>query len=345
MNIGTIYYLIPDIFRQKFSLRQFVRASLQGWGIEYIKSCFRDGKKPVGGVKVFYQHVKSLRELGFKADVIAMGKFDGNIYYPDIKALNIRDTGFDLKENDVVLATEFCPYDALKFRNAIKIMFAQSWIFLHSRLDPTDREKSYRELGYDYVISCSDYITRTIKAINDEDCVTITNAIDDTVFYPDPVLREKNTVLCLPRKNARDIETIRKIVERKNPAVRFHYADGLDEAGIAEAFRRADLFLASGYPEGFALPSIEAMFSGAVVVGFAGRGGREFMIDGVTALVSEDGDCISVSENLIQLLSDDKKKEELRAKARQVVQESYKIDHLKTRLKAFYDALNEKIVK
>ncbi|HRW30019.1 MAG TPA: glycosyltransferase family 4 protein, partial [Emcibacteraceae bacterium] len=181
------------------------------------------------------------------------------------------------------------------------------------------------------------------KALNNEDCVTISNAIDEKVFYPKTSIREKNTVLCLPRKNAQDIATIRKIVERKIEDVRFQYADGLDETGIADAFRRADIFLASGYPEGLALPPMEAMFSGAVVVGFAGRGGREFMIDGETALVSEDGDCISAAENLISLLSNDTKKEDLRDKARQVVMQNYKIDDLKMRLKSFYDALDGKI--
>ncbi|MCP5381740.1 MAG: glycosyltransferase family 4 protein [Kordiimonadaceae bacterium] len=345
MKIGTIYYLIPDIFRQKFSLRQFLRALRQGNGIDYIKACFKDRKKAVGGVKVFYQHVKLLRELGYNADVLALGSFDGNIYYPDITALNIRDFGCDLKENDVVVASEFFPYDALKFKNAIKIMFAQSWVFLKMTLNEQDREKSYRDLGYDYVISCGDYITRTIKAVNGEDCITISNGIDDSVFFPDPALREKNTVLCLPRKNPQDIDMIRKIVEREIPYVRFKYADGLDEAGIADAFRRADIMLASGYPEGLPLPPLEAMFSGAVVVGFAGRGGRQFMINEKTALVSEDGDCVSAAENLISILKNDEQKERLRENALQFVLESYKIDDLKDRLKSFYDMISDPTIK
>ncbi len=58
---------------------------------------------------------------------------------------------------------------------------------------------------------------------------------------------------------------------------------------IAEHFREADIFLAIGYPEGFALPPLEAMACGCAVIGFTGGGGLDHMIDGKTALVAEDG--------------------------------------------------------
>ncbi|MDL2306905.1 glycosyltransferase family 1 protein [Desulfovibrio sp. OttesenSCG-928-C06] len=66
-------------------------------------------------------------------------------------------------------------------------------------------------------------------------------------------------------------------------------ADGLDKsvelveiagksrAEVAGILAGADIFLSTGFPEGFALPPLEAMACGAVPVGFSGQGGFEYM--------------------------------------------------------------------
>ena len=205
----------------------------------------------------------------------------------------VREDGYD-----IVVASEFAPYDAVQFKKCRRVVFVQSWCFMKMKFHEEDKDKSYRDLGFDHVISCGDYITKTVNVLNNEDCVTIANGIDSDVFFPDDPVRIKNRVMCLTRKNPQDIKTITSIVKREVPDVEFFYADGLNEQEIAEAYRQSDIMLASGYPEGLPLPPLEAMFSGAIVVGFTGRGGRQYMIDEETALVSEDGDCIDVAENL-----------------------------------------------
>lgn len=342
MNIGTIYYLIPDIFKAKFSLRWFLFHVRRGEGISYINSCMTNRKNVIGGIKVFYQHVKYLRELGYDAHALALGSFDGNVYFPEIEAKNIKDVGYELKENDIVVATEFSPYDAFKFKGCRRVVFVQSWCFIKMKFRDEDKDKSYRDLGFDYVISCGDYITKSVKLLNGEDCVTIANGIDGEVFYPDDDVRIDNRVICLPRKNPEDIKTITTIVKREVPGVEFFYADGLDERGIAEAYRKSDILLASGYPEGLPLPPLEAMFSGTVVVGFSGRGGRQYMIDEKTALVSADGDCIGASENLIRVLDDKALKERLRAEGLEITK-NFTLERLKTAIDNFYKRVEQDI--
>lgn len=333
----TIYYLIPDIFRNQFSVRVLLRSFRRGKAAAYLKSCMSDNKSAIGGIKVFYQHIICLRELGYDAHPLALGGFDGNLFFPEIKSINFGDV--EVTETDIVVATEFCPYDGLRFTKATKIMFAQNWSPIIPRKHIEDKHRSYRELGYDHVISCGDYITRFINGVHNEECYSIPNGIDEHVFFCGDNMREENRVLCLPRKNADDIETIKKIVERQVPNVNFILADGLSEQAIALEYRKSDIFLASGYPEGFGLPAVEAMHSGCVVTGFAGRGGREFLIHERTALIAEDSDTIVAAEHLIRVLQDKVLKERLRRAGSDIVK-IYTLEAMKKRIGDYYLSLN-----
>lgn len=340
--IGTIYYLIPDIFKKKFSSREFIRRLRRGEAFRYVRDCFVLKKRAIGGIKIFYQHCKILRELGFNAYPLALGGYDGNLYYEDIKSKKLAEIGTNLRSNDIVVVTEHSPYDGLMFNNCKKIMFAQSWIYLSARFKEKDKEKSYRELGYDYVISCGAYITQTIKTLHNEDCITISNGVDTDIFYPDEKVRINNRVMCLPRKNNADIQLIKKIVLKRLPGIEFVEVDGVSESEIAFEYRKSDIFLATGYPEGFGLPPLEAMFSGCIVVGFAGRGGRQYLIDDETALISEDGDCTDAACNLLSLLTNPELKSKLRANTEKITKD-FTSQAMKSRIKDFYLELNNDI--
>lgn len=342
--MGTIYYLIPDIFQRKFNLREFYRHVKRGEGKAYWNQCRRINKRAIGGIKIFYQHIQQLSALGFNAVPLAMGNFDGNLFYPEIKSKHVSEVGFELQPNDVVVATEFSPYDATQFNNCKRVMFAQSWIYLKPRFKAEDQEKSYRELGYDYVISCGDYIARTIRGLHNEECVSVSNGIDGSVFFADDSVRKAKRVMCMPRKNSEDIETIKSIVKRQYPGVDFVDIDGVSESEIAKEYRQSDIFLSTGYPEGLPLPPLEAMFSGCVVVGFAGRGGRQYMINEQTALVSEDGDCINAAEDLLRVLNDDELKERLRQNSLDEMSQ-YTLHAMQERVGRFFDLVAADIAK
>ena len=51
----------------------------------------------------------------------------------------------------------------------------------------------------------------------------------------------------------------------------------LDETGVAACLRESLIFLSLGQHEGLPLPPAEAMACGAIVVGYDGFGGREYM--------------------------------------------------------------------
>lgn len=336
-----IFYLVNDVYRGTIDPVVFANRFIRGRAQDYLARQRKRRRRAVGGIKVHYQHCLALRAAGFEAYPLVFGNFDGNVFGFDLEALNIRDVGFDLDADDIVVSTEFDLYDGLQFKNCRRIVFAQNWINIQRRRKPEDRWSSYRAMGFDDVMVCSQYIADAIAMIDNEPAHVITNGIDPDIFYPDPTVRQPNRILCLPRKNAGDLAAIRNMVLKKVSNVEFVEIDGVPEREIADAYRRADIFLATGYPEGFGLPPLEAMFSGCAVVGFAGRGGREFMIHDQTALVAEDGDTVMAARYLVDLVQDAARKEALRAGGA-AMREVYTIERMNKAVVDYFTALTNR---
>ena len=337
-KIGNIYYVIDDIGSANFDLIGFLRAIKNLAFLRYLKSIIINNERPIGGCKIAYTHCLLLRKAGYNAIPIRMGRYRGDFYGFDIEPVAVRKVKNRIKSNDIIVATEFFPYSIDKFGDAIKVVFVQNWINLDRRLKQKDRQKNYLDIGYDHVMTCSDYVTRLVKQKMGIDAYTVTNGIDFSVFYSDSNVREEKRILCLPRKNPQDISRIKEIVLSKYADAEFVEAHMLTEAELADEYRKADIFLATGYPEGFGLPPLEAMACGCAVVGFTGGGASEFMIHNKTALVAGDGDCYLAAQHIIKLLLDSEQKEKLRYAGYQKSQE-YSLDAMDRRLRMFFDNL------
>ncbi len=307
---GTLYYLIPDAHQKDFRLRELWRAAKRGRPIEHIRQNWFRKHKPIGGVKVAYQHVEMARELGYHAEMIRLGSYEGNFFGFNVKPLHIRDVGYTLRPEDTVICPEFIPYEGLRYVNCKKVLFVQNWRWIYTHFRPEDEGKSYCDLGYDALLSCSDYITELLNREPDGRVFQVPNFIDLNKFVTAPKARETGVVMALPRKNPDDLKAIIKACDTLQ--VQFNLVDGVSEAEIIEQYQRSDVFLATGYPEGFALPPLEAMACGCAVVGFTGGAAREFMIDGETALVAADGDTSAATTALQRVMRDDALKARLR---------------------------------
>ncbi|ABW02295.1 glycosyltransferase family 4 protein [Caldivirga maquilingensis] len=80
---------------------------------------------------------------------------------------------------------------------------------------------------------------------------------------------------------------------------------------LARLYSSADAFLFTSYVEGFGLPPLEAMASGTPVVTTDCLGNRDYVIDGVNALVAKPGDVEGLANSLIKILMDEKLRERL----------------------------------
>lgn len=329
-----VFYLIPDLYRRvPFSFKKLFRNIQQKKAKQYLRRCLFQIHKPTGGVKVIYQHCKLLREMGVDAKPLLMGKYHGNFFDFDIPTVRYKEIKDDIGVNDIIVATEFKPYQGKLFKEAKKILFLQNWIGVTRWLHPEDHNKSYLDIGYDKVVTCSQYCSDYVSEKMNIPTSTITNGIDLTLFRPSKEKRINNRILAMSRKNPQDLSIIQQIMKEKGFEIRV--VDGLTQAELIEEYQAADIFIATGYPEGFSLPPLEAMACGAVVVGFTGGAAAEYMIDEETALVCSDGDARGLTEKLIGLLTDTRRKELLRAGGLSKAQD-YGMAKMQEQLKAFY---------
>ena len=86
-----------------------------------------------------------------------------------------------------------------------------------------------------------------------------------------------------------------------DPGVRYVSSPSDEEVG--ELFCQASVFVQTSIHEGFALPPLEAMATGTVVVCTDAHGNRDFCVDGVNCLMP-DADARSVAAALTRLLAD-----------------------------------------
>jgi len=340
-NIGKIYYLIPEMQTREFKPRWFLSDLLKGNGGKHIQKYWFRKPKPVGGIKVIFQHCMILQELGYDAHPLRLGKYEGNFFGYPIETLSVDNVGYTLADNDIVVVPEYLPETIKKFQCGTKILFAQNWPHLYQRSLMKTAGISYIEYGYDYILSCSQFISNKLHREPANRVHLVNNFIDHSIFKPDPSARIEGRIMALPRKNADTLKEIQKILENEN--YQFHLVDGLTEAEIVTEYQKSDIFLATGYPEGFGLPPLEAMACGACVAGFTGGGAGEYMVDGSTALVADDGDARKASQHIKRLMEDKLLKENIRAMGSKATK-SYSRERTLSQLGAFYSSLNTDMV-
>ncbi|AGW12135.1 glycosyltransferase [Megalodesulfovibrio gigas] len=190
-------------------------------------------------------------------------------------------------------------------------------------------------LGWDrlpaHFLAISAPVARFIKDVLGQDAPILRPAVDGAVFFPEAVpasapqgVREVR-IAWMPRKNKALGQQIQAALAhrlRQTPALRgrvvWEPVHGLDQQGVAQALRRSQIFLATGFPEGCPLPPLEAMASGCLVTGFAGHGGWDYLRqawDGLpgpwfeshpdapgNALIAPDGDVLAATLALEQAL-------------------------------------------
>ncbi len=154
------------------------------------------------------------------------------------------------------------------------------------------------------------------------DATLIPPGIDLERFRPLPaVARRQDMVLALGRSNP--LKNLRLTIEawRRLPAPRpelclfgiepelgqaesgLRYVDTPSDEQVNQLFNQATVFVQTSIHEGFCLPALEAMATGAAVVCTDAHGNRDFCVDGDNCLMPES-DRAAVTGSLARLLSD-----------------------------------------
>lgn len=198
-------------------------------------------------------------------------------------------------------------------------VYCQNWAFLFHGLPEKIKWQDLKVqfLAVSYPVAL--FLEKVLKA----NVPIIRPVIDTNIFQP-PVSKPQEIIRIgyMPRKNRAQIKQIQRIYAERNPQEQIDWfpIQGLEQRAVARALQTCHIFLCSGYPEGFALPPLEAMACACFSLGFTGYGGWDYMRQYQTketdpesllrkvpwqgnGLWSADGDTLSVSLDLEKAIS------------------------------------------
>lgn len=224
-----------------------------------------------GGIKTTYRHAELLAELGF----------DAVVYQPDGLP-----SWFETRAKWVARVSP-TPDDILVFPESLngplmdmmklparKILFCQAHYYtLFNAVAPN----RYHELGFER-IACQSKVAKGFleRVLRLSDIAVLPCFIDAGLFYPRP---KSMQIATIPKKLPREAAAIQKIFSLKYPdlaSTGWEILENRSERETAEIFGRSAVVLSLPFLESFGLVPLEAMASGALVVGFTGYGGQEY---------------------------------------------------------------------
>jgi hypothetical protein len=257
----------------------------------------RDIKVPSGGVRRLYRHVEVLVKHGYDAAIAHWTQGFRVPWFESPAPVLYWSEGLRLSPTDILVIPEghadvIAGTAGAEYR---RVVIALSWSFIYRDLKPG---LDWRDFGITDIIAGSNYVQEFIKVAMGMDSSVIASGIDLSLFRPSKKVRQ---IACMPRKNRDVLHMIVCIFRSRFPEyadVPFVPIDGMRDVEVSSIMSSSDVFLATGFPEGLARPALEAMASGCIVVGFAGRGSREYMTDGVNCYVREDYDALGAAIDL-----------------------------------------------
>jgi len=227
-----------------------------------------------GGIKTAYRHAELLTEMGF----------DACVYQPDGPP-----SWFETSAKALRLLTQPAPGDVFVFPEAIngplvelartrtaatKVLFCQAQYYALFNAVPPEE---YHTLGFARV-ACQSAIAKGFleRVLHFENVAVIPCFIDTALFHP----REKTMqIAAIPKKLPREAAAINAALRLKYPelaSIPWAVIENKPEREIADIFGRSTVVLSLPFLESFGLVPLEAMASGAIVVGFHGHGALEY---------------------------------------------------------------------
>jgi Glycosyl transferases group 1 len=226
-----------------------------------------------GGIKTAYRHAELLGEVGIDACVYQP---EGAPSWFETRA-NVMTAWRPPSQGDVLVFPEAINgplVELVKAKTpAKKVLYCQAQYYALFNAIPPDE---YRTL-FDRV-ACQSAIAKGFleRVLHVQDVALIPCFVDTALFHP----REKvMQVAAIPKKLPREAAAINAVLRLKYPELAstpWAVIENKSEREMAETFGRSTIVLSLPFLESFGLVPLEAMSSGAIVVGFHGHGALEY---------------------------------------------------------------------
>jgi hypothetical protein len=226
-----------------------------------------------GGIKTAYRHAELLAEMGFDACVYQP---EGAPSWFETSAKALRSLNQPAR-GDVLVFPEAINGPLVELARAKtpakKVLFCQAQYYaLFSAIPPEE----YRTL-FDRV-ACQSAIAKGFleRVLHFETVALIPCFIDTALFHPHDKTMQ---IAAIPKKLPREAAAINAVLRLKYPELKsipWSVIEDKPEREIADIFGRSTIVLSLPFLESFGLVPLEAMASGAIVVGFHGHGALEY---------------------------------------------------------------------
>jgi hypothetical protein len=240
-----------------------------------------DGEHGSGGQAVNLEHVLALRRLGYDARYLVLRRKPDPAFRPHFPP------GVDLpwqlgtggiEASDIVVVGEMFAQGALEVGStpARKLIHNQN---------PFYTFMAFRDVGALHTWGCEAILTASrfgadeLRRLGWDGPMEVVRPALDPVFAATPPARDRLRVATMPRKRNIEHSLIKGALGSLRPdlaGVGWAVIEGMSRAETAQLMAACDIFLSLSNREGLGLPPLEAMATGALVVGYHGMGGREY---------------------------------------------------------------------
>jgi glycosyltransferase involved in cell wall biosynthesis len=292
-----------------------------------------------GGIKVHFQLAELEKQLGHISYVAFPQCSIPTWFKHSVTCISYDDAKEFLKTKTfprVVIGWE--DIDVLKqFDADVRVAYIQGESLIkHSFMDFDLLEKNYKGKIW--------YSSKWNRSANKAPTGPLVSPyINPTVFYPNtiPSILSKLQLLVLTRKEGRKKwdEVERHLLPQVKNRLGITFLDDTTEEQFAKVLRNSDIFFTHSYPEGLGLPSLEAMASKTLVIGYSGGGGNDFMLSGENCFNSPTGDARGVAEILSLITHSSFNPQSIVEKGYATALSKYSKDHTLDQLKVAIDAL------
>jgi hypothetical protein len=234
---------------------------------------------PSGGINRIYRIAKVTGECGYPAFLLHHQEGFRNRWAHVVPPIRYWGNGLQLRGDDVVVIPETEPGAMRHLPGGIrKIALALNWSYVFENLPAGERWSDY---GLRRILTPSKIIQDFLSWAMELPVSRIAVPINHQAFAYAPGDKEPLIVYMAHRNPHGDwIEKVFRQRPRPLPSWQWKGVRNLDHSEYASLMNRAAVFVATGLREGVPGPILEAMASGAIVVGYGGVGGNEYLVPG-----------------------------------------------------------------